>query len=179
MKYDGKPESWNNRIESSITLDYNVDMEDILIKQIRELLTDNVIGSLANVAAAIFYGLENLNWVGYYFYKEGYLELGPFQGRVACVRLTIDRGVCAKAFRDNNTVCVADVHTFPGHIACDSSSESELVVPLRINGDPIGVLDIDAPIKDRFSTDDINIIEAIGEVLSEYLSEAWPNSKVS
>ena len=154
-----------------------VGMKDILIKQIKELLTDNVIGSLANVAAAIYYESEDLNWVGYYFYKDEHLDLGPFQGRPACICLALDRGVCAKAFKDNDTVCVANVHAFPGHIACDSASASELVVPLRVNGEPIGVLDIDAPIKNRFNSDDIAIIEAVGEVLSEYLSKAWPNYK--
>ena len=95
--------------------------------------------------------LSNINWVGFYLLKGDQLVLGPFQGNVACVRIDLDKGVCGKAFSTNTTQRVADVHEFPGHIACDAASQSEIVVPINYNGKTIAVLDIDSPVTERFN----------------------------
>lgn len=119
------------------------------------------IANAANMASLIFHTLPELNWVGFYFLKEGELVLGPFQGKPACVRIALGRGVCGTAAARRESVIVADVETFPGHIACDSASRSELVVPIVRNGELLGVLDIDSPILDRFDEDDRHGCEAL------------------
>lgn len=113
----------------------------------------NLIANLANVSALIFHSMSDLNWCGFYLWDEedGELVLGPFQGKPACIRIRPDRGVCGAAYTRGEAVLVEDVHAFPGHIACDSASESELVVPLKKDGKIIGVLDIDSPKLSRFS----------------------------
>ncbi len=119
------------------------------------------IANAANMASLIFHTLPELNWVGFYLLKEGELVLGPFQGKPACVRIALGRGVCGTAAARRESVIVADVETFPGHIACDSASRSELVVPIVRAGDLLGVLDIDSPILDRFDEDDRHGCEAL------------------
>ena len=115
----------------------------------------------ANLAALLFYTLPDLNWAGFYWMKEGELVLGPFQGKPACVRIAVGRGVCGTAARDARTIVVPDVHAFPGHIACDSASNSEIVVPLRQGDRVIGVLDLDSPLRGRFDQEDAHGLEAV------------------
>ncbi len=107
------------------------------------------IANLANAAALLWQTMENINWVGFYLMKDGRLVLGPFQGKPACIEIAVGRGVCGTAAAREQTIVVEDVHAFPGHIACDSTSASEIVVPLWMNGAVIGVLDIDSPSKGR------------------------------
>src|SRR5271163_4707160 len=106
----------------------------------------NGLANAANMSALLFQGLPDLNWAGFYFLQGGELVLGPFQGKVACVRIALGKGVCGTAAKRRETIVVPDVHDFPGHIACDSASRSEIVVPLFTGGKVIGVLDLDSPI---------------------------------
>ena len=108
----------------------------------------------ANVSALIFDTLENLNWAGFYLMRGGELILGPFQGKPACMRIPVGKGVCGTAVKENRVIRVDDVHQFKGHIACDCASASEIVLPVRKNGKIIGVLDIDSPVKSRFNFED-------------------------
>ncbi len=108
----------------------------------------------ANMSALIYELMPDLNWAGFYFMRGSELVLGPFQGKVACVRIPVGRGVCGTAVERKASVVVPDVHAFPGHIACDSASRSELVVPLIKNGTVLGVLDLDSPSPNRFDEDD-------------------------
>ncbi|KIQ27190.1 GAF domain-containing protein [Xanthomonas campestris] len=122
------------------------------------------IANAANLAALIFNSLPSLNWAGFYFYDGRELVVGPFQGLPACVRIPLDKGVCGAAASTRQTQRIADVDAFPGHIACDSASRSELVIPL-VQGDTlIGVLDLDSPELDRFDADDQHGLEAIAQV---------------
>lgn len=146
-------------------------MKEILIAQIDELFDDNLIGSLANTAAAIKMQLSDLNWVGFYFYHENALWLGPFCGKVACSKLPLQRGVCAHSFSEKKVTVVNDVSRFKGHIACDSESRSEIVLPLYAKEKIIGVLDIDSPMIDRFQAEDIALLEEIAKLVTNRLSE--------
>ncbi|WP_462379181.1 GAF domain-containing protein [Pseudomonas sp. Marseille-QA0892] len=119
------------------------------------------IANAAQFAALLFHEVEGLNWAGFYLVKDGELVLGPFQGKVACVRIPFGRGVCGAAAQSRETQRVEDVHAFPGHIACDSASNSELVVPLIKDGLLIGVLDLDSPHIGRFTEDDQKGIERL------------------
>lgn len=121
----------------------------------------DAVANAANLAALIGFGLDDLNWAGFYFLKEGELVLGPFQGKPACVRIAIGKGVCGTAAAKRETVVVPDVHAFPGHIACDAASRSEIVVPLLRDGTLLGVLDLDAPIPNRFDDEDRRGLEAL------------------
>jgi GAF domain-containing protein len=114
----------------------------------------DAIANLANTAALLYHSLPDINWAGFYLLKSGELVLGPFQGKPACVRIALDRGVCGAAATRRATVVVANVHEFPGHIACDSASNSEIVVPLVAAGELLGVLDIDSPSFHRFDEED-------------------------
>lgn len=142
-------------------------------KQLHALLEDesNVIANLSNASALLDENLDDINWAGFYLWDETDKELvlGPFQGKVACVRIESGKGVCGTAFESKETIVVPDVHEFPGHIACDAASESEIVVPLIKDGKAIGVLDIDAPIKDRFSEEDKEVLEEFAHVLVQSL----------
>ena len=111
---------------------------------------DDLIANLANVSALLFDQLADVNWAGFYFVKDGELVLGPFQGKPACVRLKIGKGVCGTAVAKDEVQVVPNVHEFEGHVACDSASNSEIVVPLKKGGEIVGVLDIDSPVFDRF-----------------------------
>jgi GAF domain-containing protein len=114
----------------------------------------NALANAANLSALLYAALPDLNWVGFYFLQDGELVLGPFQGKVACVRIAIGKGVCGTAAQRRDTLLVADVHAFPGHIACDAASQSEIVVPL-LQGERLwGVLDLDSPRLSRFDADD-------------------------
>ena len=115
--------------------------------------------------------MAQVNWVGFYLIEDNELILGPFQGHPACVYIAIDKGVCGTAVLENKTQRVGDVHHFPGHIACDTNSKSEIVIPLNVNGKMIGVLDIDAPIVNRFSQEDQDGLENIVHIVEKQLSQ--------
>lgn len=125
------------------------------------------LSNLANAAALIWQALPDINWAGFYLLHEGSLWLAPFQGKPACTQIALDRGVCGAAFSQNQTLVVPDVHAFPGHIACDSASRSEIVVPLRFEGRPVGVLDVDSPELARFSDADLVFLEAAAAIVGE------------
>jgi len=116
----------------------------------------DAIANMANVAALLFEALPELNWVGFYRNVGGELVLGPFQGRAACIRIPFGKGVCGTAAATREAQCVADVHAFRGHIACDAASRSELVMPLLADGELVGVLDLDSPVPGRFDQEDVN-----------------------
>lgn len=143
---------------------------ELLIKQVDILIKDesDVIANMANISALLFDSLNDVNWVGFYRVISEELVLGPFQGKIACIRIPLSKGVCGAAAKENKTMRIANVHDFSGHIACDSNSNSEIVIPLFINGKVIAVLDIDSPIFDRFDENDqvglekiINVFENI------------------
>jgi L-methionine (R)-S-oxide reductase len=123
------------------------------------------LANCANAAALIYHALPELNWAGFYFLRNDELVLGPFQGKVACVRIALGSGVCGAAAARRETVVVPDVHAFPGHIACDADSRSEIVVPLIRSGALLGVLDLDSPRPDRFDQDDARGLEALVALL--------------
>ena len=125
--------------------------------------------NLANAAALLWEALPEINWAGFYLMEGEKLVLGPFQGKVACVEIPIGRGVCGTAVAADATQIVPDVHAFPGHIACDSASNSEIVIPLRKNDKIIGVLDIDSPVFNRFSETDKAGLEMFTEILQSHL----------
>lgn len=122
------------------------------------------IANAANLASLIWHTLPDLNWAGFYFWDGRELVLGPFQGKVACVRIGLGRGVCGTAAERRETVIVADVHTFPGHIACDAASRSEIVIPLLDGEGLLGVLDLDSPIAERFDAGDATALEALARL---------------
>ena len=131
-------------------------------------LTEGVphrIANLANASALLSDALPDLNWAGFYLMEGGQLVLGPFQGKPACIEIAVGRGVCGTAVAENATQRVPDVHAFPGHIACDGASNSEIVVPIRSGGEVVGVLDIDSPVFDRFDEADKAGLEELVRVL--------------
>ena len=135
-------------------------------------LTDGIpyrIANLANAAALLWEHLPTINWAGFYLMEDGALVLGPFQGKTACIRIPVGRGVCGTAVAENATQLVPDVHAFPGHIACDCASRSEIVVPIRVNGEIFGVLDIDSPVENRFTEEDKEGLEAFVKILEKVL----------
>lgn len=143
----------------------------LIISQL-EALTEGVpyaVSNLANASALLFSSLEHLNWAGFYLMRDGKLVLGPFQGKAACTEIAVGKGVCGTAVLENRILRVPDVHKFPGHIACDSASNSEIVIPLRKNGEIIGVLDIDSPLFDRFSKEDQTGLELFAAVLERLI----------
>jgi L-methionine (R)-S-oxide reductase len=137
-----------------------------LIAQARALLHGerDSTANAANLASLIFHTLPDLNWAGFYWMKGGELVLGPFQGKPACVRIALGKGVCGTAARERRSVVVPDVHEFPGHIACDSASRSEVVVPILHRGAVLGVLDLDSPLPRRFDESDARALEQVVEV---------------
>ena len=136
-----------------------------LLEQARALLHGerDRIANAANLSALVYHALPELNWVGFYFFDGTELVVGPFQGLPACVRIPLDKGVCGAAARTRTTQRIEDVHAFPGHIACDSASRSELVVPLVLDGELIGVFDLDSPVRGRFGVEDQAGLEAIAQ----------------
>lgn len=130
--------------------------------------------NLANASALLYSTLEEINWAGFYLLKDDRLILGPFQGKTACIVIPPGKGVCGAAAQGGSTVVVPDVHLFPGHIACDSASASEIVVPLYHNGKLFGVLDIDSPRKDRFSPEDRAGLEAFARILTDSITGDIP-----
>jgi GAF domain-containing protein len=146
-----------------------------LATSLRALLAgeDDLIANSANLAALLFWSLPQLNWAGFYLVepRRGDLLLGPFQGKPACVRIPIGRGVCGTAAARRATLVVPDVHAFPGHIACDSASSSEIVVPVVQDGKLLGVLDLDSPVPSRFDDADARGLEALVRVLVASLGQ--------
>jgi GAF domain-containing protein len=143
------------------------DLYDQLAAQLSSLLAGerDLIANAANFSSLIFHSLPDLNWAGFYFEKNGELVLGPFQGQPACVRIKIGQGVCGAGAAKGETVIVPNVHEFPGHIACDSASNSEIVVPLMKGARLIGVLDLDSPLASRFDQEDARGLESLAGIL--------------
>ncbi len=142
-------------------------------KALYELIrdVDYDISNLANTSALLYSEIDRLNWAGFYILRNGRLELGPFQGKAACTVIGIGKGVCGTAAAEDRTVLVPDVHLFPGHIACDSASESEIVVPVHVHGMLYGVLDIDSPVKNRFTEEDRTGLEELVKILEKRLEK--------
>lgn len=143
---------------------------DALIRDVPHPLSN-----LSNAAALLWEGLDRLNWAGFYLTApDNLLVLGPFQGKTACIEIPVGRGVCGTAAAENRTQLVPDVHLFPGHIACDSASASEIVVPLRSRGRVVGVMDLDSPVRGRFTEEDRAGLEAFAGILEGSLPVDFP-----
>lgn len=125
---------------------------------------------LSNLSALVYETLPGLNWAGFYLLRNGQLVLGPFQGKVACIHIGMGKGVCGTAAAEDRTVRVGNVHEFPGHIACDSASNAEIVIPLRKAGQVVGVLDLDSPELNRFSGEDQAGLERLAELIGERMT---------
>ncbi len=143
----------------------------VMHNQLRELTQDipHPIANMANAAALLWQVLDRINWAGFYLLENDTLVLGPFQGKPACIEIPVGKGVCGTAVAADETIRVDDVHAFPGHIACDCDSRSEIVIPLRKNGRILGVLDIDSPVLGRFTSEDQIGLELFAEVLAAAL----------
>ena len=142
-------------------------------EQLKSLMedVDYDITNYANAAALLFQSLEKINWAGFYLLQGDTLLLGPFQGKTACTKIKTGKGVCGTAVATDQVQRIADVHQFPGHIACDSASRSEIVIPLHRNGTVIGVLDIDSPVENRFQEEDEEGLRAFAEILEQNLKD--------
>ena len=151
-------------------IDQNNFYNDIILS-LEPLLDDapTITSQLANTSALLNVYLENINWVGFYLYEQGKLILGPFQGLPACTQIELGKGVCGTSAIKREVIRVEDVHLFPGHIACDGASESEIVLPIIINNELFGVLDIDAPIKKRFSKEDEDGLKQVVQIIEQKL----------
>lgn len=138
-----------------------------LVSQAQSLVSGehDLIANMANISALLFNQLDDVNWAGFYFYKESQLVLGPFQGQPACIRIPMGKGVCGTAAETRTVQRIDDVHGFDGHIACDAASNSEIVIPLVINDTLIGVLDIDSPSIARFDQEDESGLRKIADIL--------------
>ena len=151
-----------------------INFDDNLYLAFESLLADDFfeMSILANTSAFINQYLDDINWVGFYLLKDNYLYLGPFQGKVACTKIKVGSGVCGSAAKILETIIVQDVHLFPGHIACDDASNSEIVIPIFVKGKLYGLLDIDSPAKSRFSNNDKIILEKLVNILEEHLTKS-------
>jgi len=151
---------------------------DELIAQASALVSgqNDIVANAANLSSLLFYALEEVNWVGFYFLKGGELIVGPFQGRPACVSIPVGRGVCGTAAETMKVQRVADVHMFDGHIACDAASRSEIVLPLVLNGQLIGVLDLDSPVTSRFDEEDERLLRKIADIFVRSLDSTSGSS---
>lgn len=139
-----------------------------LIRAQLRALTEGIphrIANLSNASALLMEALPDINWAGFYLLEGSTLVLGPFQGRTACIEIPVGRGVCGTAVAENKAQLVPDVHLFPGHIACDSASRSEIVIPLHANGSTVGVLDIDSPFESRFTEEDLDGLMTLVPIL--------------
>ncbi|USB33803.1 GAF domain-containing protein [Paenibacillus sp. YPG26] len=148
------------------------DQYETVLGQLRGLVhgEPSLIANLANASALLGQFLKDVNWVGFYLFDGTELVLGPFQGLPACIRIPLGRGVCGTSAGERRTLVVEDVHAFPGHIACDAASNSEIVIPVIKNGQLIGVLDIDSPLKGRFDELDKEYLEKFVQILTEELA---------
>lgn len=142
-----------------------------LVNQAEGLISGetDIIANLANISALLYMSLEDVNWAGFYLHKEEQLVLGPFQGKPACIRIPLGKGVCGTAASTGEAQLVEDVHAFPGHIACDAASNSEVVIPIYTNGALLGVLDIDSPSIGRFDQQDLEGLQALVKLLEKQL----------
>lgn len=145
----------------------------LFLQQAYELVKDeeNVVANMANISAFLNEILPDINWVGFYLLEDKELVLGPFQGRVACLRIPVGQGVCGKAALLQETIRVADVHQFSGHIACDDRSKSEIVIPIIVRYTLVGVLDIDSPYFNRFTKNDQEFLEQIANIIAKEIFE--------
>ena len=143
----------------------------ILLKQAAEIVESEpwCVAALSNISSLVMASLKDLNWAGFYLVRNGVLTVGPFQGKPACIHIQPGKGVCGTALLKDETLLVPDVHEFPGHIACDSASNSEIVVPIHSNGKIVAVLDIDSPLLSRFSKTDKAGLEQLVKLLEEKL----------
>lgn len=150
-------------------------MKSILNKQIAALLEEpDMIAALSNVSACIAFAYDRLNWAGFYFVKNGELVLGPFQGKPACTHIPFDKGVCGSCYRNSSVQRIDDVLSFPGHIACDSASRSELCVPVISDGNVIMEIDLDSPEKNRFSEiEEKEMLAAAEDIASAFSRHSW------
>ena len=144
---------------------------EVLRKQVSGLLTEEpyYVAAMSNISSVLKDALPDINWAGFYILRGGCLVVGPFQGKPACIHIGIGSGVCGCCVRQDRTIAVADVHTFPGHIACDSASNSEIVIPIHCGGRVAAVLDIDSPLLDRFSEEDRTGLESIVSLMEKML----------
>ncbi|HAJ15327.1 GAF domain-containing protein [Sharpea azabuensis] len=144
-------------------------MENLELEQLRALLETerNPIANLANASSFLYNTMNQLNWLGFYLIDGDELILGPFQGKVACTRIRVGQGVCGNAVKLEKTMKIDDVHQFAGHIACDSASNSEVVVPLWKDNQIVGVLDVDSPYQARFSNQDVQFLEKAAKIIQE------------
>jgi len=142
-----------------------------MLAQITALSTGepDLIANMANISAVLYNGLDQVNWAGFYIYKENQLVLGPFQGQPACIRIPMGKGVCGTAAQQRIAQVIDDVHAFAGHIACDAASNSEIVIPIVVNEQLIGVLDIDSPIIGRFDDNDLENLSEVVNILIKAL----------
>lgn len=142
-------------------------MRNAIVQTVRHITEgeSNLVANCANTASVLFHTLTDINWSGFYLFDGTELVLGPFHGKPACLRIPVGRGVCGAAAQRLQAVVVPDVEAFPGHIACDAASRSEVVVPMIRSGKLVGVLDIDSPLPDRFSQDDVSMLEEIISIL--------------
>jgi len=147
------------------------DRFESVLTQLAALIQDepNSIANLANASALLKHSMPDTNWAGFYLYDGTELVLGPFQGLPACIRIPLNRGVCGTAASERRTLVVGDVHAFPGHIACDAASNSEIVVPLIKDDRLLGVLDIDSPLKHRFDDEERRFLERFAAMISEVI----------
>ncbi|KRN25278.1 GAF domain-containing protein [Lacticaseibacillus camelliae] len=151
-------------------------IDPLIVDQVAALLAgeDNVITNLSNAAALLYNSMDQVNWAGFYLYSErrDSLDLGPFQGQVACTHIQPGSGVVGTSYEKQTPLRVPNVHEFAGHIACDAASNSECVVPLQVNGRIIGIMDIDSPVLDRFSDSDVKVLTDFGAALAKHLDAA-------
>ena len=156
----------------SFEIDKENTSSEMVLRQAAEIIDAEpwYVAAMSNLSALLASSLDRLNWAGFYLVKNGELIVGPFQGKPACIRIPVTKGVCGAAVRTGETQVVPDVHLFPGHIACDSASESEIVIPIRREGQIAAVLDIDSIVKDRFSAEDAEGLEAFVRLMEEKIS---------
>ncbi len=159
-----------NFVPSEQNFSHEKERDIFIIRSVRSLCEGNnhFISNAANICALLFEYIPDINWAGFYFLHNNVLHLGPFQGKVACTHIPIGKGVCGTAIVEKKTLRIENVHNFPGHIACDSASNSELVIPLWRNEHIIGVLDIDSPLLARFSASDEIFFTQIAEIYCEF-----------
>ena len=151
----------------------NTDFTDYetLRQQVEGLLDEEpwYVAAMSNISALIMASLDRLNWAGFYIIRDDMLVVGPFQGKPACIRIPVGKGVCGTAIKEDRMQVVPDVHKFPGHIACDSASESEIVIPIHRDGKVAAVLDIDSPVKNRFGNEEADGLSTIVESIEKKL----------
>lgn len=156
--------------QTQIKKDLYLQVNTFLESMIRD--DSDWLAGLANASALLYQLMPDINWAGFYLYKGGELVLGPFQGKPACIRISLGKGVCGTAAQTRQMQVVPDVHLFPGHIACDSASQSEIVLPILLSQRLIGALDIDSPVKARFDQDDAEGLTQFIHILNRFLE--WP-----